>query len=450
MQALLSYDLSPPLSAPLRFFFTAPLFGVLAGLLLIVHGPDALIMRWTPAALALTHLVTVGFMLQIMLGALIQILPVVVGVNLPSPNRLACRVHVLCTLGALALTLAFFSFDPWAFRAAAILFALGIGDFVVAVGSAFFGVRGVGATFFGLRIAVLGLTVTAGLGILLAGALGWSLGLPLVQLTDTHAVWGLVVWGCVLLAAVAYVVVPMFQLTPSYPLWFERRYASAALFAVLGWTALDYGVGHFFASAPPVWSGLPLLALFAVVGVVALFAAVSLKVMHGSQRATLDATQVLWRVGMFSALLACALWGLAQAVPLIAQWHAWPVLFGGLLLGGGFMSVILGMLYKIVPFLIWLHLQNRGQGRLMAPNMRKILPEVAMRRQMKLHLASGLALVAAVFWPQGGSQLAGVLVVLSHAALLYTLWAALKVCRAHEARLAEAAVVAAQSGVEGA
>ena len=86
MQALLSYEQSPPLAAPFRFFLTAPCCGVLAGLLLIVYGEDALVMRWTPAALALTHAVTAGFMLQAMLGALIQILPVVVGVNLAAPD----------------------------------------------------------------------------------------------------------------------------------------------------------------------------------------------------------------------------------------------------------------------------------------------------------------------------------------------------------------------------
>ena len=64
MQALLSYEQSPPLAAPFRFFLTAPCCGVLAGLLLIVYGEDALVMRWTPAALALTHAVTAGLMLQ--------------------------------------------------------------------------------------------------------------------------------------------------------------------------------------------------------------------------------------------------------------------------------------------------------------------------------------------------------------------------------------------------
>ena len=105
MQALLSYEQSPPLAAPFRFFLTAPCCGVLAGLLLIVYGEDALVMRWTPAALALTHAVTAGLMLQAMLGALIQILPVVVGVNLAAPGALARRVHALSILGLAALTL---------------------------------------------------------------------------------------------------------------------------------------------------------------------------------------------------------------------------------------------------------------------------------------------------------------------------------------------------------
>ena len=45
---------------------------------------DAIIAtRWSPAALAATHLLTVGFLGQIMVGALLQLLPVLAGVPLP-------------------------------------------------------------------------------------------------------------------------------------------------------------------------------------------------------------------------------------------------------------------------------------------------------------------------------------------------------------------------------
>ena len=100
MQTLLSYDSAPPLSAPLRYYLTAPLFAMLAGALLLYAGPDLLASRWTPAALAFTHLLTVGFMLQAMIGSLQQLLPVVVGANLAQPLRLARWVHGAITPGA--------------------------------------------------------------------------------------------------------------------------------------------------------------------------------------------------------------------------------------------------------------------------------------------------------------------------------------------------------------
>lgn len=120
MQALLSYDQSPPITAPFRFFLTAPVFGVLAGLLLVWSGPNAFLSRWTPEALALTHLITAGFMLQVMLGALIQVLPVVAGANMARPLLVASLVHAAITLGGLVLPLAFLTFQPGMFIFAAV------------------------------------------------------------------------------------------------------------------------------------------------------------------------------------------------------------------------------------------------------------------------------------------------------------------------------------------
>jgi hypothetical protein len=54
------------------------------------------------AALALTHLITVGFMLQVMLGAMIQILPVVAGANISRPLLVATLVHAAIALAPFA------------------------------------------------------------------------------------------------------------------------------------------------------------------------------------------------------------------------------------------------------------------------------------------------------------------------------------------------------------
>ena len=142
MQALLSYDQSPPIAAPFRFFLTAPVFAILAGALLLWGGPDALASRWTPDVLAVTHLITVGFMLQVMLGALIQVLPVVAGANLRQPMRLAAAVHVALNVGALVLGSAFLTFDERCFKGAAIILGTGTMLFLVA---AFLALRGIPA-----------------------------------------------------------------------------------------------------------------------------------------------------------------------------------------------------------------------------------------------------------------------------------------------------------------
>jgi hypothetical protein len=255
----------------------------------------------------------------------------------------------------------------------------------------------------------------------LTASLGWSLDVPLMELTDIHLVWGFVGWGAVLLAAVAYVVVPMFQITPAYPGGFERWFSIAVLAMVGAWSVVEY----FSLSVASFLLGL------VVVIIVATFAVVTLKLQRGSKRARFDANQHCWRVAMLSALAAGGVWLLAMRVPAFGEWTGWPLLCGVLLLFGGFMTVIVGMLYKIVPFLIWLHLQNAGARRVLAPNMKKIIAERDMDRQVRAHfLACALAL-AAVFWPAGFVYPAGLALVLANGWLMRNLWSGVSVYRAH-------------------
>jgi len=433
MQALLTFDQAPPLAAPFRFFVTAPFFAILVGVLVLWVGPAAFVSRWTPAALALTHLVTAGFMLQVMLGAMVQVLPVVAGANIVRPLLVARVVHAAITLGALLLAAAFLSYEPLLFRLAVVCLACGLEVFVAAAAYALLGVPSTSATIRGLKLSLIGLGVTAALGLLLASALGWSLELPLLQLADLHLGWGFVAWSVALLAAVAYVVVPMFQLTPAYPDWFTRGFSSAALGTVLLWTMADLAG----------WASASALLAGAVVALAALFAGVTLNVQRRSKRAKFDATQHYWRVAMVSALAACALWLAAHTFFALGQWPVWPLLCG-VLLFGGFMSVMVGMLYKIVPFLVWMHLQNVGRGRLAAPNMKKVLAERSMNGQMAAHFGSFALLLLAVLWPVWFVYPAGVALIVANLWLLRNLLSAVGVYRQYCLKVE--ALIAAQAG----
>ena len=428
MQALLSYDQSPPIAAPFRFFLTAPVFAILAGALLLWGGPDALASRWTPDVLAVTHLITVGFMLQVMLGALIQILPVVAGANLKQPMRLAAAVHVALNVGALVLGSAFLTFDERWFKGAAIILGAGTMLFLVAAFLALRGIPATSASIKGLKHALIGLGVAVGIGVALTTSLGWSLGLPLLPLADIHLVWGFIGWGLVLLAAVAYVVVPMFQITPAYPASFERWFSLTTLAIVGVWTAVEY----FELDAARLLLGV------GVAAVVAAFAVITLRLQRASKRARFDASQHCWRVAMLSALGACGVWLLAMLLPAVGEWSGWTLLCGVLLLFGGFTTVIVGMLYKIVPFLIWLHLQNAGARGVLAPNMKKIIAERAMDRQVRAHFAACALVLAAACWPTWFVYPAGVGLIVANAWLLRNLWSGVAVYRAHLRKIAAA------------
>jgi len=421
MQDLPSFDQGPPISAPLRFFITAPLFAVCAGALLLWSGPQLLASRWTPAALALTHLITVGFMMQVMLGALQQLLPVMAGASIRRPMLVATVVHAALTLGGMLLVLAFLRPAPLLFGCAVACLGGGVGFFIGAAALAVRGAPAAAPIVRGTRMGLFGLGVTVGIGLLNAVTMGWSLGLPLEQLANVHLGWGFVAWGCAMLGAVGRVAAPMLRPMSRYPGWFGRGFAGVAITVVALWTAAE--LGGRTRSAVVLSTG--------VVAVAAFFAWMTLRAQRQGKRPQADAVQRLWRVAMLSALLACALWLLAKVSDTVAQWAGWPLLFGALLLFGGFMSVILGMLYKIVPFLVWLHLQNLSQGRVPAPNVKKVIEERHINGQMGAHFVAVGLLLLAVAWPRWFVYPAGLALVAANVWLLRNLLAAVAVYRAH-------------------
>jgi len=425
MQALLSFEQAPPIAAPFRFFLAAPLFPLLAGALLMFGGAEMLASRWSPGALALTHLIALGFMLQVMFGAMIQILPVVAGANLRHPLWVARIVQALLLAGVLLLVGAFLGWSPFGFLPAALLLAGAVGFFLAMAALSLKFVPPASPTIGGLKLALAGLAGVLLLGITLAGGLEGRWSVPLPDLTDLHAGWGLGAWGVGLLSAVAYVVVPMFQLTPGYPLWFSRMFGRALLAAIVLVTLAAW-------LAPDWLSGL-LRAL--LVWLAAAFCAMTLWLQARSKRARPDTTQRLWRGAMWCGLAASTLWAVAATVPPLGERGEWPLLFGVLVLVGGFMSVIIGMLYKIVPFLVWLHLQNRGQGKVVAPNMKAVLAEAPMLRQMRVHFAAVALLAGAALWPAWLARPAGLALFVSSLLLAVNLVAALGVYRRHAARV---------------
>lgn len=422
MQALLSFDKSPPLAAPFRFFLTAPLMGMLAALLFLLEGEAILASRWTPAALAVTHLLTLGFLAQVMLGALIQILPVVAGANLPAPLWVARLTHAGLLVGTLALVFGFLWSRPTGLLLGGLGLALSIGVFLAISLRALWVVPSTSPTIRSLKLALFALLAVVLLGGGLVSVLVFAWGGFDPRWVDLHAAWGLAGWGAALVVALSLVVVPMFQLTPGYPARFSWWLVPAIFGVLTAWSlvqSLADGVGARLFQA-----GLAIA--------LAAFALLTLRLQAQRRRARADATYRYWQLGLLAAILASAMQLTVALRPAVSDVPTWSLAFGVLVLVGAFMSFVVGMLYKILPFLAWLHLQHLVPGGKGVPAMNRLLPEAGATRQFWSHVALLACLLWAMLDPLPLTwRLAGCVGLVSQGWLLYHLWRVARLYRQH-------------------
>lgn len=406
MRAGLRLDQGPPFSVPLRFFLTAPLFLAATGIGISLTWAEWTSGRWVPATLALTHLLALGFLAMVMLGAFTQLAPVAAGGPLPRVVGVARASHLLLTLGAPLLAWGLAGMQATALLAGAVAGGVAL---LVFLGAALAGLLRAprGATRQAMLWALgclLGLLVPGiGLAAWLAG--GW---IPeaVPALADSHVLLALAGWIGLLVIGAAYQVVPMLQVTPNYPSWMQRGLASGLGAALLLWLAAT-------------WSGWPAaVALTAsAIGLgLAVFALGTLHLQYRRRRKVADVTLAYWRIGMIALLAACLLGVTLVWLPAAPPGGA-ELLLGLLFLLAFATSVVNGMLLKILPFLAWFHLQSQvGMRQTPLGNMKDFFPDAVARRQYRLHLAALACLLPAPWWAPmavpGGLLLAGSAILL--------------------------------------
>ncbi|MCB1917624.1 MAG: hypothetical protein KDG52_18170 [Rhodocyclaceae bacterium] len=390
MRELLTFEQAPPFSVPLRFLLTAIPFAMAAGLLLALSG-DALATRWSRESLAITHLMTAGFMLQAMCGALMQLTPVAIGANLPRPRLLAWLVHPPMTIGGICLAAGLFLHSAPMLTAGGLAVALSALLLAAAALTSLARTPARNHSRQAMRIALVGLVFTVILGLALALArAGFELPATILSVA-AHLRVGWLLWGLTLLCAASFMVVPMFQMTPAYPEHFQRWFPPLLALAVV---AAASGI-----AAP--------LGDILVCALAAGYAGLTLRLQQRRRRPRTDASFAFWRIALASTMLAAAL---APALGWMADPTRAEVLLGALVLLGGFDSVICAMIYKIVPFLVWLHLSRAGAPPLL---MHQVIPESTMRLHLRIHAAALLFSLPAPWWPPCAAA-AGLLLFAGH------------------------------------
>jgi len=379
----LNLDQAPPLDLPMRYFLTAPLFGMGAGLLLMVEGAILLESPWAPHTVALTHLLTLGVISMVMVGALYQIIPVVVGSPFlqVAPGK---GVHAGLTLGVLLLEGGLLLGQrPWTWLAMGVLggaFVIFLGQLALALARA----PSHSVTSVSLIGAAVSLALVVGLGLLFVYqyAFGW-LPLDRTALTGIHVIVAFGGWIGLLITGVGYAVIPMFYLSGG----FSRIHPWLVLaFLVSG---VASGIGVKAAGVRGGWA-LPPLVLLMVAA--CLFFTLVFFQLRSRKRRIVDTTLRFWRLGLFGAPLALAVLLLEPFFPLPRGLF----LFGVIFLMGFALPIINGMLYKIVPFLVWLNRFSHLAGKVRVPFLNDIITPSQTLWQWRGYLLMAVLLMAGV------------------------------------------------------
>ncbi len=374
----------PPPTVPLAFLLAAPWFGVAAGVVVAWHGAAVFASRWSAPALAAVHLVTLGFLTMTMAGSLLQMVPAVAGLPLRGTYRVAAWSCALLGAGAALLAAAFLSGHALLFALAGAVLLAAFGVLLACLlPSLWQRTRAAAATAHiagGMRAAVAALLACIVAGLLLAGWLAGGPAVPVLPLVDTHAALGLAGWVVPLVMAVSFQVIPMFQATDPFPPLAARALVPPVLLALIAWIA-----GRWL-DAP--WRTVPALAGAALVTA---YAGLAASLLLRRKRTRTAAGTPYWLLSL--AALTGAAW-----------LFAWPggasdALVGVCFLAGCAMSAVNGMLYRIVPFLVWHHLRAGLPPHAPVPKFAELIAPSRLRTQCRWHAAAVAVLLVACAVP---------------------------------------------------
>lgn len=407
----LSLDQSPPFRASLRFFMTAPLFILVGCILFLLFKIDPF-ERWDIETIGILHFFNLGFLVMVVMGALTQMLPVLAGTPIPNVLWFSRITHVLITLGSILFPLGIMTMNQLMIQWGGGLALLSIIIFFTTI-------------LWSLRKALPSFTVSCFklsassvlIMIVFAGrlALSWAGWLDFssdrMGLIELHIAWAMFGFLFILILGVSHKVVPMFYVTNDYPLWFSKYIAKVVFFLLLGWSMVFLTETQFL---------IPIIKSLLAVTVM-IYASETFRRFVNRKRKVTDTTVLFWKTSMVFFALGSAFYSIIQYWPSPKMEVVASLFFGIALL-----SLISGMLYKIIPFLTWFHLTARNINKV--PTMRELLPNCYTLRQYYMHLVAILFLFLSVLVPML-RPIYGVSLGLSMLLLLFNLLIPLKVFR---------------------
>lgn len=349
---------------PLPFLLTGIVGAAIFGALLPFVAPQALIAPGFPHVLALVHTATLGWLTMTILGASLQLVPVI----LVSPlrgARLWPTLYPVYFVGVLLLITGFWTTQTTLLITGGALVVLAVGHYaaIMLTTLARAANHPLSARYLAASVCYLCAVVTLGLTAALNFQFGF-LDAAADRLLLAHITLGVLGWLTCTLIGVSYTLVRMFALVHGHSDALGRR-----IFLLLNVGILGLAAGFALQ-----WAPLQVIAGLCLVAAVELFAWDYVRMLRVRKRKVFDDTQ---RHGI------AAFGYLAVVVPagIVATFSGAHepalVALGLAALVGWLGQSIIGYLYKIVPFLVWQSRYGPLVGHQPVPLMRDLVHQRA-------------------------------------------------------------------------
>lgn len=348
-------------------FVGAGLLALFIGAVWLIFRPDVLASyHYNQYVVALTHVFTLGFISTIIMGAMYQLVPVALETRLFSEKLAKWHFGFHC-IGVVGTIWTFWIWDMKGVGHYGSAVGLGIVLFAINIGRTLARIPRWNVIAVGITSALFWLVLAMMAGLYAAASKSWNFS-PFSHLAfmHGHAHLGSIGFFTMMIIAVSYKLVPMFTLSDlQNP---RRAWASVLL--------VNAGLAGLF---PTMILASPWKLLFAlvVIAALALYGLEMRAILRARKRRVLD-----W--GLKAFVIAVSLLAVLAALAVILCWPGLKAtmlttqlenVYGFVFLIGVVTLAILGMLYKIAPFLAWFHSYSKEIGRNKVPSLADLYSE---------------------------------------------------------------------------
>jgi hypothetical protein len=375
---------SPPFRIVAKYFVAAILAFIIFNFMLVLNYKNFNGHHFQPKILSINHILTLGFITMVIFGAMFQLVPVVLEVKLFS-TLLAEIQFWIYTAGCVLLTYKFYFFtSKLSFELPAILLATGMTIFTVNIVASMIKVKKWNITGTYLSSALFWLLITALAGYLLSKNLDTPfIKINHLQYLKLHAITAFIGWVSMVVMGVSFKLIPMFTLSHGYKITLAKW---AFILINIGLLGINW-IMHY--PDTKFWNLIFGLLIFTgfVLYLIQIFIIFQKRI-----RKKLD-------IGLKFSVFAFIMMSVSTLLNFSFLFFEYESIknltltYGFIVLFGYISFLIVGQMYKIVPFLVWYHKYSSKVGLEKTPMLKDMFNEKLAQVQFYLMIAGLFILI---------------------------------------------------------